>query len=95
MAITTTIGSSNTSASLGDANDTRIVKVTVAGAQGIQGTAGAAGATATQLSLLADVTSTAVADGSMLIYSGSSSKWTATNSIEATSGTITVSGGNF
>jgi len=86
MAITTTIGGSN---------DTRVVKVTVAGAQGVRGNDGAAGATATQLSALADVTSTAVTDGSVLIYSGSTSKWTATNSIEATSGTITVSGGNF
>ena len=42
-----------------------------------------------------DVDSDAVADGSVLVYRGSTSKWVAKNSLEADSGTITVSGGNF
>ena len=42
-----------------------------------------------------DVDSDNVADGSVLVYRGSTSKWVAKNSLEADSGTITVSGGNF
>ena len=42
-----------------------------------------------------DVDSDNVADGSVLVYRSSTSKWVAKNSLEADSGTITVSGGNF
>ena len=93
MAITATVGQGGSStAALVGGDNVEVVKVTVPGPQGIQGIAGA---TATALSTLADVDSSAVTDGSLLIYSSSASKWTATNTIEATSGTITVSGGNF
>jgi len=45
--------------------------------------------------VMGDVNADAVADGSVLVYRGSTSKWVAKNSLEADSGTITVSGGNF
>jgi len=83
------------SAKLTDGNNTRVVKVTVPGPQGTTGERGISGADATQLSALSDVDSTAVADGSILIYKSSNSKWTAKNDVEADSGTITISGGNF
>ena len=79
-------------AELSDGGNTRVVKTTIAGPQGIQGTSGAA---ATFLNNMNDVDSDAVADGSVLVYRGSTSKWVAKNSLEADSGTITVSGGNF
>ena len=67
----------------------------VRGVQGIQGVQGVSGSAATFLNNMGDVNADAVADGSVLVYRGSTSKWVAKNSLEADSGTITVSGGNF
>ena len=82
-------------AKLSDGGNTRVVKTTVAGPQGIQGIQGTSGAAATYLNNMNDVDSDAVADGSVLVYKSSTSKWVAKNDLEADSGTITVSGGNF
>ena len=86
MAITATIS---------DGGNTRVVTTTIAGPQGIQGIQGTSGAAATFLNNMNDLDSDAVADGSVLVYKSSTSKWVAKNSLEADSGTITVSGGNF
>ena len=82
-------------AELSDGGNTRVVKTTIAGPQGIQGVQGVSGSAATYLNNMGDVNADAVADGSVLVYRGSTSKWVAKNSLEADSGTITVSGGNF
>ena len=82
-------------AKLSDGGNTRVVQTTIAGPQGIQGIQGTSGAAATYLNNMNDVDSDNVADGSVLVYSSSTSKWVAKNSLEADSGTITVSGGNF
>lgn len=96
MAITArTSGSGGTTVSISDGANTRVVKTTVAGPQGIQGIQGTSGAAATFLNNMNDVDSDNVADGSVLVYKSSTSKWVAKNDLEADSGTITVSGGNF
>ena len=82
-------------AKLSDGGNTRVVQTTIAGPQGIQGIQCTSGAAATFLNNMNDVDSDNVADGSVLVYRSSTSKWVAKNSLEADSGTITVSGGNF
>jgi hypothetical protein len=82
-------------AKLSDGGNTRVVQTTIAGPQGIQGIQGTSGAAATFLNNMNDVNADAVADGSVLVYKSSTSKWVAKNDLAADSGTITVSGGNF
>ena len=91
MAITATVGggSASTSVSVGG-NNVEVVKVTV---PGVQGETGAAGAASSELNTLSDVDSTSVADGSVMMYDASASKWVATNLIAPTSGTLIFNAG--
>ena len=51
---------------------------------------------ATTLVALSDVDATTVGDGSILMFNGSTNKFTTTTSIEPTTGgTITINGGSF
>jgi len=51
---------------------------------------------ATTLSALSDVDASSVGDGSILMFNGSTNKFTTTTSIEPTTGgTITINGGSF
>jgi hypothetical protein len=94
MAITATVGSStNTSATVSASNKSQVVSVTVPGPKGDSGSV-VAGANL-NISDLADINISALADGSMLMYSESTEKWVAKNDLDTETGTIILSGGNF
>ena len=94
MTITATVGSStNTSATVSASNKSQVVSVTLPGPKGDSGTI-VAGADL-NISDLADINTTALTDGSMLMYSGSTEKWVAKNDLDTETGTIILSGGNF
>lgn len=94
MTITATVGSStNTSATVSASNKSQVVSVTIPGPKGDSGTI-AAGADL-NISELADINTTELTDGSMLMYSGSTEKWVAKNDLTPETGDIILSGGNF
>ena len=67
---------------------TKVVRITTPGPQGPAGSAGA-------MTDLSDTDTDNVAEGSLLMYNGSTSKWTATNTLETSTGTLKINGGNF
>ncbi|MBT4478917.1 MAG: hypothetical protein HOC66_05870 [Flavobacteriales bacterium] len=92
MTITATVGNSaNTSVLVSASEKSKVVSATVPGPKGDHGTIIAA--TSLNLSNLADIDTTALSDGSMLMYSTSTEKWVAQNELET--GTIILSGGFF
>jgi hypothetical protein len=94
MAITATVGSStNTSATVSASNKSQVVSVTVPGPKGDSGLV-VAGASL-NINDLADINTTSLADGSMLMYSESTEKWVAKNDLDTETGTLILSGGNF
>jgi hypothetical protein len=94
MAITATVGSStNTSATVSASNKSQVVSVTVPGPKGDSGSVVAG--ESLMISDLADINTSALADGSMLMYSESTEKWVAKNDLETETGTLILSGGNF
>tara|TARA_B100001996_G_C18612729_1_gene574416 strand:- start:501 stop:761 length:261 start_codon:yes stop_codon:yes gene_type:complete len=86
MAVTATIDSnSGTNTVVGSTSQGRTNIVVKAGAEA-----------ATTIVNLTDVDATTVGDGSILMYNGTTNKFTTTTTIEpAAGGTITINGGNF
>ncbi len=66
----------------------KVVRITTPGPQGPAGSGGAVGD-------LSDSDVSAVAEGSLLMYDSASSKWKATNTLETSTGTLRINGGNF
>lgn len=76
-------------AKLSQANTSQVVRVTVPGPKGDSGES------ATSLSGLSDVDDGSTADGSVLQYNATSSKWTATNDPSTVAGILYINGGQF
>ncbi len=67
----------------------KVVRITTPGPQG------PAGAAVGEVGDLTDTDTDSVAEGSLLMYNSSTSKWTATNTLETATGTLRINGGNF
>jgi hypothetical protein len=94
MAITASLSSSaSTDVVVSLDNKSKVVAVSVPGPKGDSGAA----ATASNLNLneISNINSTNLADGSILMYSTSTSKWIAKNDLTPETGDIILSGGNF
>tara|TARA_Y100000593_G_C4046664_1_gene207736 strand:+ start:146 stop:508 length:363 start_codon:yes stop_codon:yes gene_type:complete len=77
--------------------DQKVNRISVPGLQGPtgpQGPAGADGSGVLGINTSNDVDVSAIADGALLQYKSSNSKWTATNDI-SNIGLVTINGGNF
>jgi len=66
----------------------KVVRITTPGPQGPAGSAGG-------VTDLNDTDVSAVAEGSLLMYDSGTSKWKATNTLETSTGTLRINGGNF
>jgi hypothetical protein len=87
------LSSSRTNIVISQDNKSKVVSVSVPGPKGDPGTVVAG--ESLNLSDLADINTTNVTDGSVLMYSTSTSKWIAQNDLTPETGTIVLSGGNF
>lgn len=74
-------------------NKSKVVAVSVPGPKGDTGPA--VSASDINLNNLSNINSTNLADGSILMYSASTSKWVAKNDLTPETGDIILSGGNF
>jgi hypothetical protein len=94
MAITATVSGGTTTTSIVRSDGkSQVISVAIPGPKGDSGTV-VAGQNL-NLTDLADINTIALADGSMLMYSESTSKWVAKNELEPDSGDLVLSGGNF
>ena len=93
MAITATVSGGTTTTSIVRSDGkSQVVSVSVPGPKGDAGTVVAG--ESLNISDLADINTSSLADGSMLLYSESTGKWVAKNDLD-TAGTITINAGNF
>jgi hypothetical protein len=94
MAITATVSGGTTTTSIVRSDGkSQVISVSVPGPKGDSGSIVAG--VELNLTDLADINTVALADGSMLMYSESTSKWVAKNELEPEAGDIVLSGGNF
>lgn len=94
MAITATVsGGATTTSIVRSDGKSQVISVSIPGPKGDSGTV-VAGQNL-NLTDLADINTISLADGSMLMYSESTSKWVAKNELEPESGDLVLSGGNF
>lgn len=94
MAITATVNTTRTVVgSVSQGNQPQVTRVTVPGPKGDTGDA--ASESNINLNNLADVDSSSLADGALLQYSASSSKWVARNELDTDAGTIRLNAGSF
>jgi len=94
MAITATISGGTTTTSIVRSDGkSQVISVSIPGPKGDSGTV-VAGENL-NLSDLADLNTSSLTDGSMLMYSESSGKWVAKNDLDTETGTITINAGNF
>ena len=90
MAVNATVNTPRTTkANLTQANTSQVVRVTIPGPKGDSGTA------VSTMGQISDVDTSAVADGAVLQYDGSTTKWTATNDPSTVAGILYINGGNF
>jgi len=94
MAITATISGGTTTTSIVRSDGkSQVISVSIPGPKGDSGTV-VAGENL-NLSDLADLNTSSLTDGSMLLYSESTGKWVAKNDLDTETGTITINAGNF
>ena len=94
MAITATVSGGTTTTSIVRSDGkSQVISVSVPGPKGDSGTV-VAGENL-NLSDLADLNTVSLTDGSMLMYSESTSKWVAKNDLDTETGTITINAGHF
>jgi hypothetical protein len=93
MAITATVsGGATTTSIVRSDGKSQVISVSVPGPKGDSGSIVAG--VELNLSDLADLNTSSLTDGSMLLYSESTGKWVAKNDLD-TAGTITINAGNF
>ena len=94
MAITATVsGGTATTSIVRSDGKSQVVSVSIPGPKGDSGTV-VAGENL-NLSDLADLNTSLMTDGSMLLYSESTGKWVAKNDLDTETGTITINAGHF
>ena len=94
MAITATVNTTRTVVgSVSQGNQPQVTRVTVPGPKGDTGPL--ADSADIFLNDLGDVNSSSLADGALLQYSASSSKWVARNELDTDAGTIRLNAGSF
>ena len=93
MSLSGRVGSvSQIKGSISSGNELVVTRITVPGPQGPQGSSGSS---VNNISQSQDVDVTGLADGALLQYRASDQKFVARNTLDTTSGTLVISGGNF
>jgi WD40 repeat protein len=87
------LSSSRTDIVISQDNKSKVISVSVPGPKGDPGTVVAG--QSLNLSDLADINTTNVTDGSVLMWNTSTSNWVAKNDLTPETGDIILSGGNF